>query len=128
MGSYDDSDLIYVKELLDCSAAEQPARSSWILPPGLHILLRIRPHQITEWPRSRNFLIPFQGSYGIDSCSFGWESSVDAEYFSFYDSGKWEIVKGVIEILPNVMIAVLFGYFIVESIDVGDVAGLVISS
>jgi hypothetical protein len=53
---------------------------------------------------------------------------VDAEYFSLYDGGKWQIVKGVIEILPNVMIAILFGYFIVESIDVGDVAGLVISS
>jgi hypothetical protein len=51
-----------------------------------------------------------------------------AKNFSFHDSSKWQIVKCVIEIVPYIMIAIFLCDFIIETINIGDIARLMISS
>lgn len=52
---------------------------------------------------------------------------MDAEDLSFDDGCEGEVVEGVIEVVPDVVVAVLAGDFIVESVDVGDVSRLVVA-
>lgn len=53
---------------------------------------------------------------------------MDAEDLSLDDSGEGEIVKGIVEVVPDIMIAVFFGDFVIESVDVGNVARLVVAA
>ena len=71
MGSDDDSDLIYMKELLDCSAAEQPARSSIGYLPSLGYVLRVGPHQVTEGPATGYLNIAFDSPNLVNGPGLG---------------------------------------------------------
>lgn len=44
-----------------------------------------------------------------------------AKDLSLDDGCEGKVVKGVIEVVPNVVIAILLGDFIVETVDIGDV-------
>jgi hypothetical protein len=50
-----------------------------------------------------------------------------AEYLSFDHCCQWEVVEGVVEVVPYVVVAVLLRDLIVETVDVCDVAGLVVA-
>lgn len=52
---------------------------------------------------------------------------MNTEYLSFDDGSEGEVVKGIIEIIPDVVVAVLFCDFVIKSIDVGNVTGLVVA-
>ena len=49
-----------------------------------------------------------------------------AEYLSFDDGCERQVVEGVVEVVPDVVVAVLARDFIVESVDVSDVSRLVV--
>lgn len=51
-----------------------------------------------------------------------------AEDLSLDDGSEWQIVEGFIEIIPDVMIAVFLGDFIIEAIDIGYITWLVIAA
>lgn len=110
---------VYLLKFLNSPPAEQPASSSTVLPPSINIFLRIRPHKIAQWSRCRYFYIPLEGSDSIDGGSLGREPSMHAEDLSLDDGSEWQIVEGFIEIIPDVMIAVFLGDFIIEAIDIG---------
>lgn len=46
---------------------------------------------------------------------------------TFYDGCQGQIVKGFVEIIPNVLITVLLVHLIIEAIHVCDVSGLVVA-
>ena len=50
-----------------------------------------------------------------------------AKDLSFDDGGEREVVEGVIEVVPNVVVAVFACDLIVEAVVVGDVSGLVVA-
>ena len=53
---------------------------------------------------------------------------MNAKDLSLNDSCKRKVVKSISEIVPYIMVAILFGNFVVEAVNCGDVSRLVISS
>lgn len=51
-----------------------------------------------------------------------------AEDLPLNDGGEWQIIEGFIEIIPDVMIAVFLGDFIIEAVDISYIAWLVIAA
>lgn len=51
-----------------------------------------------------------------------------AEDLALDDSCEREIVEGIIEIIPDIMVAVFLGDFVVEAVGEGDVARLVVAA
>ena len=45
-----------------------------------------------------------------------------AEDLSLHEGTEGKIVKGLIKVVPHVMIAVLLGDLLIEAVDIGDVA------
>mgnify|MGYP006888316163 CR=1 FL=1 len=127
MSSYDQSYIVCMWELIYNFLAKQPASSSRVLLPEIDVLLRIRPHQITYRPRWGNLNISFKSSNSVNCSSFGRKSAVYAKYLSFYDSGEWEVIKGVIKVMPDVVISIFFGYFVIKSIYIGYVTALMVA-
>lgn len=53
---------------------------------------------------------------------------MDAEYLPFNNSSDRQEIKGVVEIVPNIVVAILFTNFVVKAIHVGYVSRLMIAS
>lgn len=53
---------------------------------------------------------------------------MDTEDLTLYDGCKGEIIKSIIEVIPDVMIAIFFCYLIIKAIYVRDISRLVVSS
>lgn len=53
---------------------------------------------------------------------------MNTKYLSLNYSGKRQVVKSVIEIVPNIVISIFFGYLIIKAIDESDISWLVIPS
>lgn len=53
---------------------------------------------------------------------------MDAEYLSFDDCSERKVVESVSKVVPNVVVAVLFGHLVVEAVDGRNVPGLVVAS
>lgn len=53
---------------------------------------------------------------------------MNTKYFSINDSSKWEVIKNVGTVLPRVGIPVFSDYFIIESVNLGDLSGFMITS
>ena len=53
---------------------------------------------------------------------------METEDVSLYDSGEWQVVEERGEVLPHVGVSVLSEAFIVESVDLGDLLALVVTS
>lgn len=128
MSTDNELDLVCVLELVYYFVAEEPTSPSWVLFPWLDVLFRVRPHQIANGSRRGNLYIPLECSDGVDSSAFGGKSSMDAKDLTFNDGSQGQVVESIVEIVPDIVIAVLFGYFIIKAIDVGDVTRLVIAS
>ena len=119
---------ILLFELLDHLFAEEPTCHSGVGLPILDIIVGVRPHKVTDGSGWRNLHVPLEGPDSINSGSFGREASVDTVYLSLNNSCKRKVVESIGEIVPDVVVAVLLGNLIVESIDCGDVPGFVVTS
>tara|TARA_B110000503_G_C6887751_1_gene305421 strand:+ start:148 stop:426 length:279 start_codon:yes stop_codon:yes gene_type:complete len=64
----------------------------------------------------------------IESIDTWRKSSMKAENVSFNDSGQWQVIEKTCEVLPNIGITVLSEALIIESIDLGDLLTLMVSS
>ncbi len=53
---------------------------------------------------------------------------MDAKYLSLDEGCKREVVEGIIEVIPNVMVAIFFSYLVIEAVYIGDIPGLVVAS
>lgn len=62
---------------------------------------------------------------GVDT---GRQTSVKAEDLVLDQGGKRQVIEQVCEVLPDVGIAVFAEAFVVEAVDLGDLAGLVVSA
>ena len=91
-------------------------------------VIRITPEQIAHWPFVRYFLDAVEGADVIKRIDAGRKAAVQTEDLVVDQSGEGEIVKEVCEELPHVCVAVLSEAFIVEAIDLCDLARLVVAS
>lgn len=107
--------------------SERVSRSSWGYSPSAAVIW-IGPEKIAHWALVWNLLNTVESSdvvQGVD----GWgETAVEAEDLVVDKGGEWEVVEEVGEVLPDVGVAVLAEALVVEAVDLGDLAGLVVST
>lgn len=53
---------------------------------------------------------------------------MNTKYFSINDSSKWKVIKNIGTVFPRVGITVFSDYFIIESVNLGDLSGFMITS
>lgn len=107
--------------------SERVSSSSWRYSPSAAVVW-IGPEKIAHWTLVWNLLNAVQSSdvvQGID----GWgKSTVETEDLVVNESGEWEVVEEVGKVLPHVRVSVLAEALVVESVDLGDLTGLVVST
>ena len=91
-------------------------------------VVRIAPEQIAHWSFVRYFLDSVEGADVIKRVDARREAAVQTEDLVINQSGEREIVEEVCEEFPYVCIAVLSEAFIVEAVDLCDLARLVVTS
>jgi len=75
-----------------------------------------------------NFLYTIECSDVVEGIDAGGETTVEAEYLVVDEGGKREIVKEIGEVLPYVGVTIFSETFIIEPIDLCDLAGFVIAT
>lgn len=88
----------------------------------------ITPDQVTEGPLMRNLLSPGHDSNLVQGSDFRRESSVNTQHASIDDGGQRKEIKDLAARLPHTGVAVLGLAFLVEAVDLGDLAGLVVAA
>lgn len=53
---------------------------------------------------------------------------MDTKDLPLNDCSQGEVIKGIVEIMPNIVIAIFFCDFVIEAVDIGDVTGLMVTS
>lgn len=76
----------------------------------------------------RNLLYAIESSDVVQCVNTGRKAAVKAEDLVVDESSEGEVVEEVCKVLPHVGIAVLAKTFVVESVNLGDLTRLVISS
>lgn len=75
-----------------------------------------------------NLLDAVQSSDVVQSVDAGRETTVKTENLVVDQGSEGEVVKEVGEILPDISVSVFAKTFVVETVDLGDLTGLVVSS
>lgn len=118
--------VILVKRLRDI-LAERVTRSSRGDSPSAAII-RIRPQQIAHRAFVRDFLDTVEGTDVVKRVDTGRQPSVKTEDLIIDEGGKGKVIKEVGEEFPHVGVAVFTEALVVETVDLGDLAGLVVSA
>jgi len=75
-----------------------------------------------------NFLYTIECSDVVEGIDTGGETSVEAEDLVVDEGGKGEVVEEIGEVLPYVGVAILSEAFIIEPIDLCDLAGFMVAT
>lgn len=75
----------------------------------------------------RNLHLSVDGAHLIDGLDLRGKSAVNAKNLAVYECPKRKVIEGFIEVFPRSGASVLFDDLIVESVNSGDLAGLVVS-
>jgi hypothetical protein len=75
-----------------------------------------------------NLLDTVQSSDVVQSVDAGRETTMKTENLVIDQGSEGEVVKEVGEILPDISVSVFAKTFVVETVDLGDLTGLVVSS
>ena len=127
MSSGHEIDIVDLVELSGDFRAKEPSSPSWRDRPSIDVL-RVRPHQVTEWPFMWNFHTTIDQADLIKGLDIGRETSVDTKDFSFNNCTNAKIIENFAAILPWVYVAILAQRFFVEAIHRRHTSSLVISS
>ena len=76
----------------------------------------------------RHLLYPIERANVVQGIDAWRETSVEAEDLVFNKSGEREEVEEIGEVFPDVCIAVFPEAFVVETVDLGDLTGLVVTA
>lgn len=91
-------------------------------------VIGIRPQKIAHGTLVGDFLDTVQGSDVVQSVNAGRQTSVEAENLVVDQGSQRQVVEEIGKVLPYVGVAVLSKAFIVETIDLGNLSGLVVAS
>jgi hypothetical protein len=76
----------------------------------------------------RHFLYAVEGPDVVEGIDAGRETAVQTEDLVVDQGGKRQIVEKICEVFPDVRVAVLAEALVVEAVDLGDLAGLVVTA
>ena len=91
-------------------------------------VVRITPEQIAHWSFVRYFLDSVEGADVIQCVNAGGQATVQTEDLIVNQSGERKIVEEVCEELPHICVAVFSEAFVVEAVNLCDLARLVVTS
>mgnify|MGYP001635523497 CR=1 FL=1 len=127
MGTCHKSQAIVVVECLGNVLSECVSSTTGRDSPSASVI-RITPEQITHGTLVGNFLDAIKRPDVVESVN-GWtQSTVKTENLVFDESSKGKVVEKVGEVFPHVGIAVFAETFVIESVDLCDLSGLVVST
>jgi len=107
--------------------SEKPSCSTWRNSPGVDII-GVRPHQVTVRSFVRNFLAAFDKADLVKSLNIGRKTSMDAENFALDNGTGAKQIEDFGAVLPRVSVSILAHALIVVSIDLRDLASLMVST
>lgn len=88
----------------------------------------VGPEQVAHWALVGNLLNPVQSADVVERVDARRKAAVKAEDLVVDEGGEGQVVEEVGEVLPDVGIAVLAQALVVETIDLSDLAGLVVAA
>ena len=118
--------IIVIKRLTDILPKRIP-RSSRADPPPTPII-RIRPQQVAHGPFVRHLLDPVERADVVQRVDRRRKAAVQAEDLVVDERGQGQVVEEVGEEFPHVGVAVFAQTFVVEAVDLGDLAGFVVAA
>jgi hypothetical protein len=125
MGSRNKGKTIVMVERLRDILAESIACTTWGYSPTAPVIW-VGPKQITHGSFMRYLLYAIEGPDIIKRIDAGRETAVEAEDLVVDQCGKRQIVEKICKVFPDVGVAVFSKALVVEAVDLGDLAGLVI--
>ena len=75
-----------------------------------------------------NFLVSLDEAYVVEGSDVGRETAVDAEHLSVDERGHREEIEDAATVAPGVGVAVLGLALVIETVDLGDLTGLVVAA
>lgn len=91
-------------------------------------VIRVRPEKIAHRPLVRHFLNSIERADIIQRVDTWRKATVEAEYLVLDQRRKWEVVEEIGKVLPNAGVAVFAETLVVETVDLCDLAGLMVST
>jgi len=127
MGTSDQAQAVNVIELGGDFRAEQPSSSSRADRPGVDVI-RVGPHQVAVGAFMRDLLSPLDETDLVKGLDIGGKTTVNAEDLAFYNGSNSEEIEHFGAVLPGVGVTILAHGLVVETVHLGDLACLVVSS
>jgi len=118
--------IIVVESLGNVLAKRIPSSSRRYSPPAS--IIWIRPQEIAHRTLVWYLLYAVEGSDIIECINAGRETSVEAEDLVINQGCEGKVVEEVGEVFPDIRVAVLSEALVVEAIDLGNLAGFVITT
>jgi hypothetical protein len=127
MGSCNEGKTIVMVERLGDILTKGVARTSRRYAPATPVIW-VGPKQITHWALMGHLLYAVERP-NVIQCVDAWrQATMQTEDLVVDQGSKREVVEEVREVLPDVRVAVLAQAFIIEAVDLGDLAGLVVAT
>lgn len=119
--------IVCVVELLSNVLAKCVTSTSRIHTPTCTFIW-VRPKEVAHRTLVRNFLESLKCSNVIKSLNTGRKPTMQTEELILNHSSEREVIEELSENLPNIGVSILPATFIIESINLSDLPGLMISS
>lgn len=107
--------------------AKEPTSTTGRNSPSIDIL-GITPDQVTEGTLMRNFLSAGDNTDLIDGTDLRTQTTMNTENFTINNGSKNKEIEDLAARFPNRSIAILLLTLLVETINLGDLTGLVVTS
>lgn len=107
--------------------SEQPTSTTWTDSPCVDVFW-VTPHKIAEGALMRNFLGTRNDADLVNRADLRTETAMDAKNGTVHNGGENKEVKHLTASLPDGGVAVLLLTLLVETVDLGDLSGLVVSA
>ena len=127
MGSGDQRQTIVMVESLRDVLSESVTGTTGRNAPSTTVV-RVRPQEIAHGAFVGYFLDAVQGSDVIQSVDAGRQASVETEDLVVNQGGQGQVVEEIGEVFPDIGVAILSQTFVVESVDLSNLAGLVVTT
>ena len=127
MSSCNQRQAVVVIERFADILSKRVSRSSRRYPPTTSVVW-VGPQQIAHGSFMRHFLDTVETANVVESIDRWGETAVQTEDLIVDQSGEWQVVEEVGEVFPDVGVAVFAEAFVVEAVDLGDLAGFVVTA
>lgn len=118
--------VVVVESLRDILAERIPGATGGNTPAAA--VIRVRPKEIAHGALMRHFLNPIESFDVIEGIDTRRKTAVQTEDLVVDESGEGEIIEEIGKVLPDISITVLAKALVVEAVDLGDLARLVVAS